>query len=66
MLEVDSGYVPEEENLFLGFGTKSLIHYMGCSLYKEGDVIGLDTPFYYCFTWDLKKSGISFAFRDIT
>lgn len=66
MIELDSGYRPKADNFFIGIGSTAGIHHWACSLFKKGDKLGIDTPYYFFFNSDFAKSGIDFSFRNIT
>jgi len=63
MISLDSGYNPRENHLFFCLGATGCLNNWAYSLFKKGDLVGIDAPFYFFMSYDFLKSGLSLSFR---
>jgi len=52
MMKLDSGYIPNENNLYFCIGSTGCLNNWAYSLFKKGDILGVDAPYYFFLSGD--------------
>jgi aspartate/methionine/tyrosine aminotransferase len=65
MMEQEGGYRPKEEHLFWALGAAGCLSNGTRIIFKQGDKVGFDSPFYFFLQRALARSGVELVFRPI-